>query len=179
MAQQKITPINKRADWPEGQLIITKTDLKGKIVYANRTFMQVAQMHEGLLLGKPHSVIRHPDMPRGVFRYMWQVLQSGDEFFGLIKNITYNGQYYWVLANVSPCFQGTSGMVTGYFSVRRPIDHATEVAISELYQSMLATEKSGSNASVDESVDMLMQAAGGADGYRDYVLTLAGLRGEQ
>lgn len=179
MAQQKITPIDKRADWPEGKLIITKTDLKGKIVYANRTFMEVAQMHEGLLLGKPHSVIRHPDMPRGVFRYMWQVLQSGEEFFGLIKNITYNGQYYWVLANVSPCFQGNSGMVTGYFSVRRAISPATEVAISELYQSMLVAEKGGSNASVDESVGILMEAAGGADGYRDYVLALAGHGGEQ
>lgn len=84
------------------QMIVTKTDLKGQITYANRTFMEIADFQEHEVLNKPHNLIRHPDMPRGVFRLMWKTLQKRQEFFGVVKNYTSNRkQYYWVLANIT------------------------------------------------------------------------------
>lgn len=167
---------SQRARWPSDQLIISKTDVKGKIIYANRLFMQVSEMHEGQLLGKPHSVIRHPDMPRGVFRHMWKTLQAGDEFFGLIKNKTYTDKYYWVLANVTPNFNIDTGEVVGYFSVRRQINESVEVVVTGLYDQMRQIESAGGNQAIDRSVDFLLTHCQQLGGYRDFVLGIAGAR---
>ncbi|WP_119395742.1 PAS domain-containing protein [Salinibius halmophilus] len=167
---------DQRAQWPSDHLIISKTDLKGKITYANRLFMQVSEMHEGQLLGKPHSVIRHPDMPRGVFRYMWQTLQKGEEFFGLVKNKTYTGKYYWVLANVTPNVNVQTGKINGYFSVRRQINESVEEVIANIYQEMKKIESAGTNQSIDDAVAYLMAECSKAGGYRDFVIGIAGVR---
>ena len=100
---------------PADDLIITKTDGRGQITYANRTFMRITGFDEISVLGKPHNIIRHPDMPRGVFRLMWKTLASQREFFGFVKNYTVDGGFYWVFANVTPDM-GADGKLKGYFS---------------------------------------------------------------
>lgn len=155
-------------------LIITKTDQKGVITYANRKFMQVSNYAESALLGQAHNLIRHPDMPRGVFRLMWKTLMQGKEFFGILKNYTADGGFYWVFANVTPDY-GIDGSTKGYYSVRRmPTRHAIDT-MTRIYAEMRAVEQSaGKAAAPDTSLawlqDYLDKAHAGS--YENFVLGL-------
>ena len=133
----------------EDDLIVSKTDPKGRITYANRRFMEIAGYSEPELLGQPHNIIRHPDMPRGVFRFMWQTLQSGDEFFGYVKNRTATGGYYWVFANVTPDFTSQAELA-GYFSVRRRPNRSALQRVSEWYRQMRELEAAATASQAPE-----------------------------
>lgn len=137
-------------------LIISKTCPKGKIRYANRTFMEISGFSEQALLGQPHNLIRHPDMPKGVFRLMWKTLQQGEEFFGFVKNLCIDGSYYWVFANITRDLS-IDGTLQGYYSVRRaPPAHAIKNTIIPLYREMLSIEQASSApAALDQSVEAL------------------------
>ena len=96
--------------------IVSKTDLKGRILYVNPYFLEISGFTEKELMGSAHNIVRHPDMPAEAFADMWRVLKSGLPWTGLVKNRCKNGDYYWVVANVTPIFE--RGQVTGYMSVR-------------------------------------------------------------
>ena len=98
-------------------LIVSKTDLKGQITYINRDFLAISGFSEQELLGAPHNIVRHPDMPAEAFEDLWTTLKAGRPWTGLVKNRAKNGDYYWVLANATPIWE--NGQVTGYMSVRR------------------------------------------------------------
>ena len=100
----------------EGQSLVSKTDTKGRITYANPSFIETSGFNEEELIGKAHNIVRHPDMPEEAFADMWSTLQSGMPWTGMVKNRRKNGDYYWVLANVTPIME--SGRITGYMSVR-------------------------------------------------------------
>ena len=100
----------------DGRPIVSRTDLKGKITFVNPYFIEVSGFDEDELLGAPHNLVRHPDMPPGAFEDMWQNLKRGLIWNGLVKNRRKNGDYYWVLANVTPVRE--NGTVVGYMSVR-------------------------------------------------------------
>ncbi len=123
----------------DDEIIISKTDPKGRFTYANRRFMQIAGYSEPELLGKHHNLIRHPDMPKGVFRLLWKTLQNKNEFFGYVKNATSYGGYYWVFANVTPDYK-TDLTLAGYFSVRRRPNYKAIQQINEWYKKMLQIE---------------------------------------
>jgi len=115
---------------PEGQCLVSKTDLKGRIVYCNAAFVEVSGFAEAELMGAPHNIVRHPDMPREAFADLWQTLQQGLPWTGMIKNRRKNGDHYWVLANVTPVRE--DGEIVGYMSVRskparRQIDEAERI----------------------------------------------------
>lgn len=157
------------------QMIVTKTDLKGQITYANRTFMEIADFQEHEVLNKPHNLIRHPDMPRGVFRLMWKTLQKRQEFFGVVKNYTSNRkQYYWVLANITPDFNN-AGQLAGFYSVRRPASRAAIAALEPIYQQMRQIEAKLSKVEgPDASVTWLLEQVkmSGAINYEAFVISL-------
>lgn len=135
-----IQPKNNELRLREDDFIVSKTDPKGLITYANRIFMEFAGYCEHELLGKQHNIIRHPDMPRGVFHLMWEALQGGEEFFGVVKNLSRDGSFYWTFAQIMPD-QDNNGRTVGYTSVRRqPKPHAV-ATLAPLYAEMLATEK--------------------------------------
>ncbi len=138
MVQVASSPVEQT--FSSDELIVSKTDLKGKITYANRTFMRICNFTEPQLLGQPHSIIRHPDMPRGVYHAMWKNLKSGQEFFGFVKNITSGGNFYWVFANVTPDYVGDK--MVGFFSVRRQAPKAAVSQIEGVYREMLRVEQS-------------------------------------
>ena len=100
----------------EGQAIVSKTDLKGRITYVNPYFIEVSGFSEEELLGAPHNLVRHPDMPPVAFHDLWSSLQSGQQWTGMVKNRRKNGDFYWVRASVTPILDG--GRVTGYLSIR-------------------------------------------------------------
>ena len=101
----------------EGEIIVSKTDLKGQITYINQTFLDISGFSPEELLGQPHNIVRHPDMPSEAFADLWRDLKEGRPWTGMVKNRCKNGDHYWVTATVTPIREG--GQVTGYMSVRR------------------------------------------------------------
>lgn len=141
----------------EDEIIISKTDPKGRFTYANRRFMQIAGYSEPELLGKHHNLIRHPDMPKGVFRLLWQTLQADKEFFGYVKNSTSDGGFYWVFANITPDYKNDSSLA-GYFSVRRRPNYKAVQQVNEWYKKMLAIEASETpSRAAEASLDWLKE----------------------
>ncbi len=124
----------------EEDFIVSTTDLKGRITYGNRIFVEFSGYAEEELLGAQHNIIRHPDMPRGVFKLLWDTVQAGNECFAYVKNLAKDGSFYWVFANVTPLFDG-DGRIEGYFSVRRKPAPQALAAVGELYRQMLEEEK--------------------------------------
>lgn len=141
----------------DNDLIVSKTCTKGRITYANRKFMAISGFSEQQLLDQPHNIIRHPDMPKAVYRLMWQALKQGHEFFGFVKNLCSDGRFYWVFANVTPDIDD-SGQVRGYYSVRRKASTASIAIISSLYQQMNSIERAGTGSiAIERSVDYLIR----------------------
>ena len=145
-----IKPTLNEAPVGATDMIISKTDLKGRITYANRTFMRIADYSESELIGVQHNILRHPDMPRGVYRLMWNTLQSGREFFGFVKNMTKNGDFYWVFANVTVDLD-SKGQPLGYFSVRRQAPKAAVQIAIDLYDQMRRIEQSTDTATAPDA----------------------------
>lgn len=129
----------------ENELIVSKTDLKGTITYCNDVFLRIAGYSEAECLGQPHSMIRHPQMPRAIFALLWETIQRGDEIFAYVMNRCKNGDHYWVLAHVTPS-RDISGSIIGYHSSRRvPDRQILESKVIPLYQELLGIEKSSRN----------------------------------
>jgi len=119
----------------EGEILVSKTDLKGKITYANEAFCKIAGMSEQELMGQPHNVVRHPDMPPEAFADLWATIKAGKPWTGLVKNRSADGGFYWVKANVAADYDA-EGRIVGYISVRTcPSDEEIEAA-STLYQAV-------------------------------------------
>lgn len=152
---QNIVPTGIEERFEHDELIVSKTDLKGHLTYANDVFCRVSGFAYDELIGKPHNIIRHPDAPRGVFKLLWDTLGRGDEIFAYIKNISKTGGYYWVLAHVSPT-HGPDGRVIGYHSNRRAPDAAVLRQVVPLYEQMLAAERGlAAKAAADASLAVL------------------------
>jgi methyl-accepting chemotaxis protein len=115
----------------DSTLIVSKTDLKGRITYINRDFLEISGFTEAELIGEPHNIVRHPDMPTEAFEDMWKTLKEGRPWTGYVKNRCKNGDYYWVLANATPILE--NGQITGYMSVRRKVDPAVIAQIDAIY----------------------------------------------
>ncbi len=122
----------------DDEIIVSKTDLTGRITYTNRTFMRIAGYSDTDLIGAPHSIIGHPDMPRGVFKLLWDTIAEGSEIFAYVVNMARNGDHYRVFAHVTPSFD-ESGAILGYHSNRRTPDRcALDGTIIPLYRVLLA-----------------------------------------
>ncbi|MCX8049233.1 MAG: PAS domain-containing protein [Methylohalobius sp.] len=142
--RQRPVPKNQERRLGENDFIVSKTDTTGKITYANRIFMEICGYTERELLGTQHNIIRHPDMPHGAFWLLWDTIQKKQEFFAFVKNLTKDGSFYWVFANVTPDLDNR-GHIAGYYSVRRQAPTHAIRAIEPIYREMLAIEqKAGS-----------------------------------
>ena len=156
-------------------VIVSKTNYKGLITYANRTFLTVSEYDQDDVLGKPHNVIRHPDMPRSIFRLLWERLLVGREIFAYVVNRTKLGNHYWVLAHVTPSFDAERRIV-GFHSSRRVPDRAPlDDAIIPLYRTLSQTERQAADpkAGLQASSDLLqaiLQDKG--VGYDQFVVSL-------
>ncbi len=138
-----LTGVEKTFDTDE--IIVSKTDLTGKLTYGNRTFLKLAGYSEKECIGTQHNIIRHPEMPRCVFELLWETIKSGNEIFAYVINRSRNGDSYWVFAHVTPSYDG-SGNTVGYHSNRRvPNKQVVTQHIVPLYKKLLDVEKSNSN----------------------------------
>ncbi|MCC7167929.1 MAG: PAS domain-containing protein [Rhodospirillales bacterium] len=137
--QTTLTGVERR--FSESDVIVSKTDLRGVITYVNRSFMKISGYSEPELLGLPHSLVRHPEMPRAIFKLLWEVLGAGREVFAYVLNRCKSGDHYWVFAHVTPSFD-RAGKVVGYHSFRRvPERRILDDAIAPLYRQILDEER--------------------------------------
>lgn len=170
----KITPNNNERKLGDTDFIVSKTDSGGRITYANRIFMDICGYPETQLLNVQHNIIRHPDMPRGVFKFLWDTLKSNDEFFGFVKNLCADGGFYWVFANITPDYD-QYGKLQGYYSVRRKPPESAVETLTPVYRQMLAIEHDSSTTEgPQKSFDYLMDVVNqsGAKDYNSLVLSL-------
>lgn len=120
--------------------IMSKTDLKGIIQYSNDYFVDVSGYTKEELMGQPHNIIRHPDMPKLVFKIMWDRLKRGEGLFALVKNLTKTGAYYWVIARIDPKYD-ENGKIDSYFSYRKASPDSAVKRIEPYYKILLSIEK--------------------------------------
>ncbi|MFZ9659852.1 MAG: PAS domain-containing protein [Arcobacteraceae bacterium] len=116
---------------PQGELIISRTDLKGNIIYANDSFSYISGYHPEELIGKSHNIVRHPDMPKAIFADLWQKLNSDGKWEGIVKNLRKDKGYYWVYANISGIFK--DGVLIEYKSIRTPISFKDKLRAQKKY----------------------------------------------
>ncbi|MCW2285360.1 PAS domain S-box-containing protein [Rhodoblastus acidophilus] len=140
----RVAPTGVERRFPERDIIVSKTDLKGTITYANRVFLDVAGLTEREVIGAPHSFLRHPDMPRAVFALLWERLAAGKEIFAYVVNLAANGDHYWVHAHVTPTF-GASGEIVGFHSNRRVPHPAAVEKIKPIYRKLREIEDNNAN----------------------------------
>ncbi|MFT6374340.1 MAG: PAS domain S-box-containing protein [Myxococcota bacterium] len=142
----KINPTGVEVSFEENDMLVSKTDARGIILYANREFTGLSGYDESELLGRPHSIVRHPEMPRAVFHLLWEEVQAGREIFAYILNLTKTGDHYWVLAHVTPDIESRTGQIIGYHSNRRKPNPQALVEIQSLYAKLLDTERRHTSA---------------------------------
>lgn len=114
---RKILYTEIETPYPDGKLIVSTTDPKGVITHVNQAFIEMSGYTDAELIGAPHSILRHPDMPPAAFKDLWDTVKKGEKWQGFVKNLRKDGGYYWVKATVIPNVR--NGKVTGYTSVRR------------------------------------------------------------
>ena len=131
--------------------IVSKTDIQGKITYANDVFLNISGYQEKELLGAPHSVVRHPHMPRCVFKLLWDTLARGEEIFAYVLNRCKNGDHYWVFAHVTPSYDLNNKLI-GYHSSRRAPKQEAVNAVIPLYKQLLEIEKQGRKEGLEASM---------------------------
>ncbi len=121
---------------PQDELIISRTDLSGNITYTNETFCDISGYHEEELLGRAHSIVRHPDMPSAAFEDLWSTIKAGKQWIGIVKNLRKDKGFYWVEAIVSGVYK--KGELVEYKSLRTPISYETKLKYQRLYDKMRA-----------------------------------------
>jgi len=139
-----MSPIPTDAEHPvtDVDIIVSKGDEKGDITYANPIFFKLAGYTQAELLEKPHSIIRHPDMPKIIFKYLWDNLKSGEDVKAFVKNLCKDGGFYWVFAYVRVA-TNPDGSFRNYVSTRRGMSAGARAVIEPLYKELLAAEQSG------------------------------------
>jgi len=153
-----VTPTGEERLLGADEMIVSKTDLKGIITYANQPFCRLAAMPEEELVGQPHNIIRHPDMPRCVFKLLWDTLAGREEVFAYVINLAADGAHYWVFAHVTPTYD-RSGQVIGYHSNRRCPDRQAITTVGGLYAQLRAEEKRHSGSAEGLAASSAMLAA--------------------
>jgi len=140
----KPTPIDEEVTFEDAGVlnrpIISKTDLKGIITYVNTPFCKLSAYSKEELIGKAHNIIRHPDMPKSVFKQMWQTIEKGEKFRGFVKNLRKDGKYYWVEAFIEPIYDD-NGVKIGYISMRKPVSDSDKEKYEQIYKEMSEKEK--------------------------------------
>jgi PAS domain S-box-containing protein len=157
MSAKRIEPTGRESFFGDEEIIVSKTDVKGRITYANDVFLRVSHYSAKNILGQPHSIIRHPEMPRAVFKLLWETIEAGSEIFAYVLNMAANGDHYWVFAHVTPSFDA-AGKITGYHSNRRKPDPAQIAKIAPLYRALLEQERAAADRKIgmNQSYDRLV-----------------------
>ncbi len=132
--QRKILVTDQEIPYPDGRLIVSRTDLNGIITHVNQSFIDMSGYTEQELVGQAHHILRHPDMPPAAFEDLWDTLKASKKWQGYVKNLRKDGAYYWVYATAIPNVR--NGKVVGYTSVRRKPSHTKRKECEALYPTL-------------------------------------------
>ena len=132
--------IDEEIRFSKKKFIVSKTDVKGNIIFINKNFTEISGYSEAELIGEPHNILRHPDMPRAVFYLVWQNLLAGRPISGVVKNLAKDGRYYWVIADFEVKLN-SDGSIHALTAFRRAAPQDVIDTTEELYASLLAIEK--------------------------------------
>lgn len=136
--QRTLLVCEHEVPYPDGKLIVSRTDTSGIITHCNAAFIEMSGYAQDELIGAPHSILRHPDMPAVAFKGLWDDIEAGRIWHGYVKNLRKDGAFYWVFATVIPNVR--AGKVVGYTSVRRKPSRRKVEAAQQLYARLLAEE---------------------------------------
>jgi len=161
------TPNHNEKQLRSDEFIVSKTDKTGKIIYGNKIFIAISGYDERELLGKPHSILRHPDMPKIIFALLWERIKAKQEIFAYVKNLCKDGSFYWVLANVTVTL-GENGELLDYHSVRRKPSSKSLSVIPSLYKELLQAEQQGGMAASKK----LLENKLAGESYADFIFNL-------
>jgi len=134
------TPLDKEIILDNNKMLLSITDTRGIITYCNEDFVETSEYQEWELAGAAHNIIRHPDMPRVVFKLMWSRIQNGDNIIAIVKNLAKSGRYYWVMTDFV-IKEDANGNVTGYKAYRRPAPRKAIEAVTPLYKKLIKIEE--------------------------------------
>ncbi|RUT68831.1 PAS domain S-box protein [Flavobacterium cupreum] len=150
------TPSDREVDWNKTKVLLSKTDTKGTILYANEAFIDVSGYDEFELIGHAHNIIRHPDMPKVIFKFLWDSIKSSQNIHAIIKNMSKTGRYYWVITDFK-IISDTDGEIVGYFGTRKSVpDEIIVKFIEPLYKKLIHIEEaSGVHASEEYLIGFL------------------------
>ncbi|CAM1373936.1 conserved hypothetical protein [Tenacibaculum litopenaei] len=132
--------IDEEVKWDKSQIIISKTDLHGTILYMNDAFEEASEYNKVELIGEPHNIIRHPDMPKVVFKVLWESLKKEENFHAIVKNLSRTGRYYWVITDFE-IERNEAGEATGFTGRRKAIPESVINKIEPLYKTLLEIEQ--------------------------------------
>ena len=150
----KPTPLDIEIELDPKRYIVSETDAKGKITFVNDYFMDISGYNSEELIGSAHNIVRHPDMPKIVFKLLWQTISSGKNINAVVKNRAKDGRYYWIFTEFETRRDADNGNIIGYQASRKSISkHVIEI-IAELYASLLEIEK---NDSIEASEKYLIE----------------------
>nr|WP_317632150.1 PAS domain-containing protein [uncultured Flavobacterium sp.] len=166
----KPTPIDQEVNWDKSKMLMSKTDLSGTIEYCNANFIKVAGYTEDELIGKPHNIIRHPDMPSVIFKVLWEHLKKYENINAVVKNMSKTGEYYWVVTDFD-FVKNTDLKITHYSGIRRSIsDDVVKNTFDPLYKKLKEIETA---SGVDASEAHLKEVLAGKS-YNDWVKEILG-----
>lgn len=162
-------PTNHERMLKDEDYIVSKTDLKGRITYCNKIFVEISGYSESELLGQPHSIVRHPDMPKIVFKLLWDRIKRKEDIFAFVKNLCKDGGFYWVFANVTATLD-SNGNIRDYHSVRRKPNRDALKTIESIYSDLLREERRGGMEASEKYLENLLQSKKST--YDNFVISL-------
>ncbi len=148
-------PIDSEIVLNKKDFIVSRTDLKGYITYANDYFIEISAYDKDELMGVNHNIIRHPDMPKLIFKVLWDRIKAGDKVFAFVKNLRKDGKFYWVLAEVEPAKKNDN--IIGYYSFRVRAPRFALKEISKVYKQLIEAEKAGGMQASKKLLDSFLE----------------------
>ncbi|BDY13119.1 PAS domain-containing protein [Hydrogenimonas cancrithermarum] len=169
------TPIDEEITLDPKRYIVSKTDTKGVIEYGNDYFVQISGYKESELIGQPHNIIRHPDMPRIVFKMMWDRIRNRENIFAIVKNLAKDGRYYWVVTEFETKVDPLTNEITGYTAFRKAAPKEAVKAIEPIYEKLIEIEAVGGMEASEKYLRGYLEERGVT--YDEFVNDLIGNKG--
>ena len=170
-----MTTIPKEIILDKTKVIMSKTDSKGIILYANNYFCEISGYNRLDLLGEPHNIIRHPDMPKIIFKVLWDKLHKGESLYAVVKNLTKNGDYYWVVTKFETTFD-ENGKIISHFARRKAVPQKVKETAESIYKIILEIEKHDEKLAEDTFYEILDDYG---LSYDDFFKELSGMNDEE
>ena len=171
----KPTPTDNEIKLSTTKHIVSKTDDKGIIEYGNDYFVEISGYTEKELIGQPHSIIRHPDMPKVVFKMMWDRIKQGKNIMAIVKNLAKDGSYYWVVTEFEPKLDTISGEVISYTAFRKAAPQKAIDAIIPIYAKLIEIEADSGMEASEKYLRGYLEENGTT--YDDFIDSLVGNSG--